>query len=62
MLLISTKFATFPHAYETKMYQCLPYYLLQTCTFEIHKFGKNQDFEKVKDKHTAHRVMTPAEF
>ena len=53
MPLISTKLGTFPNTHETKMYQYSLHYLRCTCAFEVHEFGKNQDFEKRKDKHIA---------
>ena len=49
MLLISKKLETFPRAHETKMHQCLPYCLWRTCAFEVLKFGKSQNYKKVKD-------------
>ena len=52
MPLISAKLEIFPRAHETKIHQCLPNYIWCKCTFEAHRFGKNQDFEKVKEKHT----------
>ena len=58
MPLISSKLQNSPSpppAHETKMHQCLPYYLRYTCIVEAYKYDKNQDFEKVEDKHTAQR-------
>ena len=31
---------------------CLAYYLMYTCTFEVHEYGKSQDFEKVTYRST----------
>ena len=57
IFLISTKLETIPHAHETKMHQCLPYYIWCTCDFKVHKFSKNQDFEKVKEKHSTGKIQ-----
>lgn len=44
------KLETFPHAPGTK---CLPYYLWHIGAFEVHKFVRNQYFEKVEYKYKA---------
>ena len=53
MFLISSKLETSPRTHEAKTHQCLPRCLWRICPFEVHKYGKNQGFEEVKDKHTA---------
>ena len=43
----------FPTLMKLKCINIHCHYLRCTCAFEVHEFGKNQDFEKRKDKHIA---------
>ena len=56
MPLISSKLEPrFPRTLETKMHQCLLYYLWCLCPIEVHQHNKNQNFEKDKDQQTVYR-------